>query len=96
MNAATQILQQLGGNKFIAMTSATCFHDNNGNTLVAKFKGSKVANIMYVTLNSLDLYDVKICKFKGMDLKEVKTVSNAYSDMLTNIFENTTGLRTSL
>jgi len=39
MNAATQILTQLGGNKFIAMTGATCFSDNNGNTLVTKFKG---------------------------------------------------------
>jgi hypothetical protein len=91
---ATEILNQLGGNKFIAMTGATCYAD--GNTLVSKFKGSKVANIMYVTLNENDLYDVKICKFKNMDVKTVKEVNNAYSDMLKEIFENTTGLRASL
>ena len=96
MNTATTILNQLGGNKFIAMTGASCYSDNNGQTLVTKFKGSKVANIMYVTLNSMDLYDIKICKFRGLDVKVVKEVSNAYNDMLRDIFESTTGLRTSL
>lgn len=93
-NTAAEILKQLGGNKFIAMTGAACFSD--GNTLVAKFKGSNIANIMYVTLNGSDLYNVKICKFKGTNLKTVKEVNNAYADMLTPIFENTTGLRTKL
>jgi hypothetical protein len=51
---------------------------------------------MYVTLNSMDLYDIKICKFRGLDVKVVKEVSNAYNDMLRDIFESTTGLRTSL
>lgn len=94
MTTANQILNQLGGNKFIAMTSAACFAD--GDTLVAKFKGSKIANIMYVTLNSKDLYDVKICKFRGLDVKVIKEVKDAYAEMLTSIFENTTGLLTSL
>lgn len=94
MNAATQTLNQLGGNKFIAMTGSTCYSDNN--TLVVKFKGSKVANIMYVTLNENDLYDVQICKYKAMDVKVVKEVNGAYAEMLKPIFENATGLRTSL
>ena len=96
MTTANEILNQLGGNKFIVMTGATCYTDNNGQTLITKFKGSKVANIMYVTLNSMDLYDVKICKYKGLNVKIVKEVTNAYNDMLKSIFENTTGLRTSL
>ncbi len=94
MTTANETLKQLGGNKFIAMTGATCFSD--GDTLIAKFKGSKVANIMYVTLNSMDTYDVKIGKFRGMELKIVKEVSGAYNDMLKNIFEQTTGLYISL
>ena len=94
MNTATTILNQLGGNKFIAMTGATCYSD--GDTLVSKFKGSKIANIMYITLNEMDLYDVKICKFKGLDMKVVNEVKGAYSDMLKVIFEKSTGLRTSL
>lgn len=93
---AQEILNQLGGNKFIAMTGATCYHDNNGKTLIAKFKGSRVANIMSVTLNETDTYDVRICKFKGLEIKEVKTVNGAYCEMLKPIFEQTTLLRTSL
>ena len=94
MTTANEILKQLGGNKFVAMTGATCY--SNGNTLVSKFKGSKVANIMYVTLNENDLYDMKICKFKGMDVKIVKEESGVYADMLKPIFEKTTGLRISI
>jgi hypothetical protein len=96
MNNAQITLSQLGGNKFIAMTGATCYHDNNGNTLVVKFKGSKAANIMYVTLNSMDTYDVKFCKFRGMDIKTVAEFNGAYVDMLKPMFEDTTKLRTSL
>lgn len=94
MTTATQILQQLGGRKFIAMTGATCYGD--GNTLTVKFKGSKVANIMDVTLEENDLYSVHICKFRGMDMKTVKKETGVYCDMLTPMFEQVTGLRTSL
>jgi hypothetical protein len=78
------------------MTGATCYQDDNGATLVAKFKGSKVANIMYITHTALDLYDIKICKYRGDNVKTVKEVSGAYNDMLVPIFEKTTGLYTSL
>jgi hypothetical protein len=91
---AQQILTQLGGNKFVAMTGASCYAD--GNTLIAKFKGSKIANIMYVTLNDSDLYDVKICKFRGLEVKTIKEVSGAFAEMLKPIFEQTTKLKTSL
>ncbi|MFN9111990.1 MAG: hypothetical protein ACK5XN_18150 [Bacteroidota bacterium] len=91
---AREILNQLGGNKFIAMTGATVMRD--GATLVAKFKGSRIANIMYITLNAMDLYDVRICKFRGCDIKEVATMENAYSDMLQPFFTQTTKLYTSL
>lgn len=93
---ANEILNQLGGNKFIAMVGATCYSDNNGNTLIVKFKGSKVANIMHITLNSMDTYDVKISKFRGLEMKLVKETLGAYDDMLRKIFEETTGLYTSL
>ena len=94
MTTAATILKQLGGSKFIAMTGATCYSD--GNTLVSKFKGSKIANIMYVTLNSLDLYDVKICKYRALEVKTIFEIENVYADMLKSIFENTTKLRISL
>lgn len=94
MTTASNILHQLGGNRFIAMTGATCFSDNN--KLIVKFKGSQSANLMHITLNSMDTYDVEIMKFRGLNIKTIKKVEGAYSDMLRPIFEQTTGLRTSL
>jgi hypothetical protein len=96
MNPAEQILAQLGGRRFIAMTGAVCHSDNDGRTLIVKFKGSKIANLMYITLNEMDTYDVEICKYRGENMKTVKEVKNAYADMLKTIFETTTFLRTSL
>ena len=94
MTVATEIYRQLGGRKFVAMTGATMYSGNN--TLVVKFKGSKVANYMTVTLNSMDLYDVKISKYRGMNIKEVESFENVYADMLQDIFTRTTGLATRL
>ena len=51
---------------------------------------------MYITLTDLDLYDVKICKFRGLEIKTIKEVTGAYNDMLVSIFEKTTGLYTRL
>ena len=90
----SETLKQLGGNKFITMTGSTCFSD--GNTLIVKFKMCRTANIMYITLNDNDLFDVKICKFRGMEVKTVAEMTDAYSDMLRPFFTETTGLRTSL
>ena len=89
------ILQQLGGNKFIAMTGATCFSDGQ-NTLIVRFKGSNVANNVNITLNSMDTYDVRFAKISGVNYKKVKEVYGVYSGMLTNLFETVTGLRISL
>lgn len=96
MNTAQKILDTIGGNKFIAMTGATIYSQNNGQTLVAKFKGSRIANILYVTLNSNDLYDVKICKFQNMDIKNVAEFKDIFAENLKYAFENTTKLRISL
>jgi len=95
MTTTTTIINQLGGNKFVAMTGAT-FFSKGQNTLISKFKGSKIANIMYITLDADDTYTVKICKFRGLNETTVKELSGVYFDMLKPIFENTTKLRTSL
>ena len=96
MNTAQKILYTIGGNKFIAMTGATIYSQNNGQTLVAKFKGSRIANILYVTLNGNDLYDVKISKFQNMDIKDVAEFKDIFAQNLKYAFENTTKLRISL
>lgn len=94
LDEAKIVVSQLGGNKFIAMTGASCFYD--GGALIIRFKGSRKANIMIIRLNSLDLYDVRICKVEGCIIKPVREASGVYNDMLIPIFESTTGLNTSL
>ncbi len=99
MQVQKEIISQLGGNQFIAMTGANCFADGD-NTLVVKFKGCKIANIMYITLNSLDLYDMRIAKFTTAKYKttvtDVASFNSVCCEDLRPIFERTTKLRTSL
>lgn len=95
MATAKEILNQLGGNMFIAMTGATCYADG-ANTLVVRFKGSRLANTVYITLNSLDLYDVIFRKITTTKHGIVKEYNGIYNDQLRKIFEDTTGLLTSL
>jgi len=95
METAHQIIAQLGGRKFAAMTGATFMTDGD-NTLVVKFKGSRKANIMNVSLNSLDLYDVKISKYAKMNINTVAEYSNVYGEDLREMFTAVTGLYTNL
>lgn len=94
MSVPHEILRQLGGNKFIVMTGAVCTSDKN--TLSVRFKGSRIANLMTVTLKGNDTYDVKFSKYapKSGLVTPVKEWSDVYADMLRDIFESTTGLRT--
>ena len=89
-----EILNQLGGNKFISMTDA--IFSSYGDMLIVNFKGSKIANRMFIKLLPNDTYEIKICKFKGLNIKMIKEITDVCCDMLRPIFEQTTGLRTSL
>ena len=58
------------------------------------------ANILVITLNGLDLYDMVFKSVRiGKSSLSVKTVSEhngVYDDMLTEIFQTVTGLHTQL
>jgi hypothetical protein len=51
---------------------------------------------MYVTLTSSDLYDVKICKYKNLEVKPVFEAKGMYFDFLPSTFTKVTGLYTGL
>lgn len=90
------IVQQLGGfGKLKCMVAANNF-GTSGDNLSFKFKGSKIANYIKITLNSLDLYDVEFGKIWGHNYKVIKEVNGVYNDQLIPIFENTTKLYLSL
>lgn len=96
-NKASIIYQQIGGSRFRAMVGATHFLDC-GNALKFEFKGSRKVNRCKIELNALDLYDVTFYQMRptSMTCPEIKSVPGVYADQLTDIFEDVTGLATSL
>lgn len=108
MKVADIILEQLGGNKFLAMTGANHLL-SDGNTLKINLpKNASKANRLWITLNADDTYTMNFFKFtagrlnkktfawtedKKVDVREIKGV---YCDMLQDIFTSITGMYTHL
>ena len=91
-----EILRQLGGNKFIAMTGAKNFIAGDGILAFRIPKALNGINAVRITLNSLDLYDMKFFRIYGFDMKQVAEVNGVYNDQLQSIFTAKTGLYTHL
>ena len=101
------ILQQLGGNKFRAMTGAKDFvygTDKAGNAFLrfklhagfAKPLAGKKTNMITVPLTPADTYNITFGYVRGLDYKVLETVEGIYCDMLQDIFTSKTGLDTHL
>ena len=108
MTVANTILEQLGGNKFIAMTGAKNFV-SDGNTLRMTLpKNRSKANRLYITLDAMDTYTMNFFKYTAGRLnkktfawtpdkqEDVKEISSVYADMLQDIFTDVTGMYTHL
>ena len=99
---ATTILQQLGGaGKLMAMIGASHFthgSDEKGSYLQFHFKGNRVYNIIKITLNFMDTYDVTFIKMnkRNFDVKIVDTINDVYCDMLKETIERQIGMYLSL
>lgn len=93
---AKTIIHQMGGfNRLVAMVGANYFM--HGDDFVQfRFEGSRKANLVEITLNSLDLYDVTYYKAHGINCREVASSEGLFWDMLKSDFEQTTGLHLSL
>ena len=76
-DVARIIWEQLGGNKFRMMTGAKNLL-NLGDGLAMKLgRNSSNSNYLKITLNSMDLYDMKFAKLTRMgELKSVKEYDN--------------------
>lgn len=108
MTIANTILNQLGGNAFIAMTGASHFV-SDGNTLRMNLpRNMSKANKLYITLTADDLYTMRFFKFaagrynsKTYSFSEDKTVEvelfeGVYCDQLQELFTRVTGMYTRL
>lgn len=108
MDIPNEILNALGGERFLAMTGV-----NNlvgyGNTLRMKIpRNMSKANRLWITLDGDDTYTMRFFRFKagGIDKRtyvfkgekttEVYQASGVYFDQLREIFTRITGLYTHL
>jgi len=99
------ILSQLGGaGRLTAMIGAkNILSDNDGQTLLFKFAGSKKANHVCITLTPADLYDVEFKKIGRMNTRnyeapvtDVASFAGVDATQLREIFESTTGVYLSI
>lgn len=108
MEIARTILEQLGGNKFLAMTGAKNLIAD-GNTLSMTLpKNMSKANRLSITLEGDDTYTVRFYRFTAARFnpktltfsedktQEVKTSRGIYWDMLQDLFTSVTGMYTHL
>lgn len=96
LKVASEILRQLGGNRFIAMTGAKNFAaDDNGMSFKIMRNSNKVTHVS-IKLNFMDTYDITFYNIVGINIKKEYTVRNVYNDQLQDVFTIHTGLNTHL
>ena len=81
MSVAKTILSQLGGNKFAVMTGAKNFIDTGGGLSMRIGRNKTSSNYLKVTLNSMDLYDMKFSRVspKGGE-RSITEYNNIFND----------------
>ncbi len=91
---ANEILKQLGGNRFIAMTGARNFYcdDNSLHFRLPSTITKDRINYVKIILNSMDTYDLEFVSIRGEKMKTVATFEGAYNDMLQSVVSDKTGL----
>ena len=96
LTVAKTILEQLGGKKFCAMTGAKNLVGDENSLSMRIGRNSSNSNYLKITLNSMDLYDMKFYRLWKFEEKSVTEYNNIYNDMLTDTFTAHTGMYTSL
>ena len=93
---AGEILRQLGGNRFIAMTGAKNFTRNDATRAITFQIGRNAAGINYVriTLNGNDTYDTEFLSVRAGNIKVKSSEKDVYCDQLESTFTEHTGLYT--
>ena len=89
------ILKQLGGNRVRAMTGAKTFVAIERG-LSFSFPNKIGPNVVRITLNGRDEYEMEFWKKWGAKLSLVEEVTGVYAEDLVDFFEKHTGLYLSL
>lgn len=98
LTVAKTILQQLGGNKFIAMTGAKNFVGDERSLsfmLPGNFAAKRIRGVR-ILLHPSDTYTVEFNKMSKGKIVNVSTHYYIYDDQLQELFTRVTGLNTHL
>jgi hypothetical protein len=97
---ANTILEQLGGNRFIAMTGAREFLElGNGLSFQLPGGGGRIKqgiNNVQIIVAENDTYKMYFSRRRGLTFKNIHTFENIYWDQLQEIFTQATGVATSM
>jgi hypothetical protein len=104
MRVCDIILQQLGGNKFIASTGAKELIGDNKVLQFGIGRGAKSGiNKVRITLTPTDTYDIEFGKYSRPGINKsgefvggyttIKHIEGIYADVLQEVFERHTGFR---
>jgi hypothetical protein len=93
---AQTIIQQLGGNRFLAMTGAKNLTYGPASLQMALPTGLSPVGVnrVKITLDDSDTYTVTFGKLQGVKYRLMGEVSGVYCDMLEDVFTENTGLFT--
>ena len=91
-----EVLRQLGGGRFIAMTGAKNF-GTDGKSLTFKIgRNSKGVNFVRIKLTSMDLYDIEFLQVRAGKIKIKSKAKRVYADQLGKMFKKNTGMNVRL
>ena len=93
---AAEILKQIGGNRFIAMTGAKGFAFSDKYMSFKIGRNSKGINFVRIGHNAKDLYDMEFGFVSTRGIKVKKKVKGVYADMLGTMFKKYTGMNVRL
>jgi len=82
-----EVIKQLGGGRFIAMTGAKDFFIGPKGVVFKIGRNSKGVNYVRINLNSMDTYDVEYLSVRNYKEKVKSKAKGIYADMLRDSFE---------
>lgn len=91
-----EVIAQLGGGRFIAMTGAKDFFLGPKGMVFKIGRNSNGINYVRISLNFMDTYDIQFLQVRKFKEKVKSEAKGVYADMIRDVFEQHTGLRTSL
>jgi hypothetical protein len=93
---ATTILNQLGGNKFLAMTGSYNLVAGEKMLAMKLRRNQSKSNYLRITLTSMDDYLMEFISTRGASVKVKNSFEGVYFDQLQSIFTDITGMYTKL